>query len=181
MTMAEPSEIGSGFIHLYTGEGKGKTTAALGLALRAVGSGLRVLVVQFLKGGETGEHEAARSLSPLLEIRPRGREGFVDPADTHEADRLLAAAALAEAVRETASRDWDLVILDEVNTAVHFRLLPEAAVLALCDDKPGGVELVLTGRYASPALMARADLVTEMREVKHYFQRGVAARRGIER
>jgi cob(I)alamin adenosyltransferase len=179
--MTDPSEIGSGFIHLYTGEGKGKTTAALGLALRAAGCGLRVLVVQFLKGGETGEREAARSLCPLLEIRPRGGEGFVDPAHPREADRLMAGEALAESAREVASGDWDLVVLDEINTAAHFGLVSPAEVLALCAAKPPGVELVLTGRHAPAALVERADLVTEMREVKHYFRRGIAARRGIER
>jgi cob(I)alamin adenosyltransferase len=181
VSVAEPSEIGAGYVHIYTGEGKGKTTAALGLALRAVGNGLRVLVLQFLKGGESGEREAAVALAPLLQIRSRGGEGFVIPGKASAEDKRLAEAALAEAREEMLSSSWDLLVLDEVNTAVHFGLLPVRDVERLLAEKPAGLELVLTGRNAPAGLVSRADLVTEMREVRHYFRKGVAARKGIEK
>lgn len=185
--MLPDSPLGPGFVQVYTGEGKGKTTAALGLALRAVGSGLSVLVVQFLKApgvgedGGSGEQRSAKRLAPLLEVRPRGGEGMVDPLRPSPADVALAREALAEAESEMLSGRWDLLVLDEVNTAVHFGLLALPDLLALLDRRPQGVELVLTGRYAPGEILKRADLVTEMREVRHYFRRGVPARRGIEK
>ena len=175
--------LGQGYIHLYTGDGKGKTTASLGLALRAVGNGLRVLVIQFLKSGDdsTGEEMAAKRLSPELEIRRRGAPGFVRPGQVTEEDRELARSALAEAAGEVASGVWDMIVLDEINVAVDLGLIPLAEVLSLLDRKPDGLELVLTGRGAPKELVQRADLVTEMREVKHYYHAGVPARRGIEK
>jgi len=175
--------IGSGYIHVYTGNGKGKTTAALGLALRAVGSGLKVLIIQFLKGegSYTGERETALRLAPELEIRARGDEGFVESADPSPRDGELAREALDEALQEISGGRWDLVILDEINVAVHFGLIAVQDILELLDSKPDGVEIVLTGRYAPVELIERADLVTEMREVKHYYKAGVPARRGIEK
>jgi cob(I)alamin adenosyltransferase len=181
VNVAEPSEIGAGYVHIYTGEGKGKTTAALGLALRAVGNGLRVLVLQFLKGGESGEREAAVALAPLLQIRSRGGAGFVTAGAAGAEDVRMAKAALAEAREEMLSSSWDLLVLDEVNTAVSFGLLPVEAVVRLIEKKPAGLELVLTGRHAPAELVARADLVTEMKDVRHYFRKGVAARKGIEK
>jgi len=175
--------IGKGYVHIYTGNGKGKTTAALGLAFRAVGNGLKVLMFQFLKGeGEyTGEREAAIRLAPDLEIRARGGEGFVDPTDPSPMARSLAREALDEARHEIQSDRWDLVILDEINVAVHFGLVPVRDVHAILEAKPAGVEVILTGRLAHQELIDRADLVTEMIEVKHYFRAGVAARKGIEK
>lgn len=175
--------IGKGYVHIYTGNGKGKTTAALGLAFRAVGNGMKVLMFQFLKGEDeyTGEREAANRLAPDLEIRARGGEGFVDPTDPPPMAGSMACEALDEARHEIQSGRWDLVILDEINMAVHFGLVPIQSVQGLLDSRPAGVEVVLTGRQAPRGLIDRADLVTEMREVKHYYHSGVPARRGIEK
>jgi cob(I)alamin adenosyltransferase len=133
------SDLGPGYIHVYTGDGKGKTTASFGLALRAVGNGLKVLVIQFMKGPEmTGER------------------------------------------RMTGNR-WDMLILDEINNACALGLIPVEGVLQLMDSKPDGLELVLTGRGAAQEVVEKADLVTEMKEVKHYYAKGVKARQGIEK
>jgi cob(I)alamin adenosyltransferase len=177
------TDIGRGYIHVYTGNGKGKTTSSLGLALRAVGRGLKVLVIQFLKGeGEdTGERLAAARLAPEMEMRQRGPDFFLEPGNIPDEEMKRAAAALAEAKSELVSGKWDLVVLDEANTAAHFGLFPEEDLFALMDSKPDGVELVLTGRYASEKLIGKADLITEMREIKHYYNDGVPARRGIEK
>jgi cob(I)alamin adenosyltransferase len=176
------SGIGRGYIHVYTGEGKGKTTAALGLALRAAGNGLKVLVIQFLKGPEwTGERIAAEKLAANLQIRPAGRGGVLAPSDITAEDRALAREALDEAGRQTVSRDWDVVVLDEINTACSLGLVDVRDVLGIMEAKPAGVEMVLTGRGAPEEVTERADLVTEMKEVKHYFKRGVTARAGIEK
>jgi len=178
-TMSDP---GPGYIHVYTGDGKGKTTASLGLALRAVGTGLKVLVLQFLKGPEmTGERRAAQRLSPELTIRPLGRDGMLAPGDITAEDRVLAGEAVREAEREMAGGRWDVLILDELNTACALGLVEEERGLEMMDGKPDNLELVLTGRGAPEPVMARADLVTEMREVKHYFREGVSAREGIEK
>ncbi len=176
------SGIGRGYIHVYTGSGKGKTTAALGLALRAVGNDLKVLVIQFLKGQEwTGERRAAESLVPTIQIRPRGRAGVLAPSDLSPEDKETASEALREAGREIISRDWDVVILDEINLACAFDLVEVSDVLEVLDARPEGVELVLTGREAPGEVLEKADLVTEMKEIKHYFRQGVAAREGIEK
>lgn len=176
------SPLGRGCVQVYTGSGKGKTTAALGLAFRAVGSGLKVLVLQFLKGeeNETGERVSALRLAPDLEIRARGGKGFVDPLDPAPGAGQMARETLEEARREMVSGRWDLVILDEINVAIHFGLVPLQAVMEMLDARPHGVEVVLTGRQAPAELMNRADLVTEMREVKHYYKAGIPARKGIE-
>jgi cob(I)alamin adenosyltransferase len=176
------SLVGPGYVHVYTGGGKGKTTASLGLALRAVGNGLKVLVIQFLKGPEmTGERKISARLAPELEIRSRGREGVFHPGDLTDEDREVAIQTLAEASRELKNGGWDLVILDEINTACTLGLVPVTRVVEIMDAKPDGVELVLTGRGAPGEVIEKADLVTEMREIKHYFRQGVAARKGIEK
>jgi cob(I)alamin adenosyltransferase len=171
----------TGYVQVYTGNGKGKTTAALGLAFRAAGRGLRTFMAQFLKGRPTGEIEAAKRLAPLIRIEQFGRQGFITiregPGDE---DRERAAAGLVRAREAMLSGEYRIVILDEVSTAVHFKILPEREVLDLIDRRPAGVELVLTGRYAPASFIDRADLVTEMTPVKHYFDRGVKAREGIE-
>ena len=176
------SSIGLGYTHVYTGDGKGKTTASLGLALRAVGNGLKVLVVQFLKGREmTGERQAAQYLAPGMEIRPVGRNGLIHPGTIMERDRIQAATALEEAIGEMTGGRWNLLILDELNSACSLGLVPEDRVLQMMDMKPDGLELVLTGRNAAQSVMEKADLVTEMKEIKHYFKKGVPARDGLER
>ncbi|NVL89762.1 MAG: cob(I)yrinic acid a,c-diamide adenosyltransferase [Desulfobacterales bacterium] len=170
-----------GLIQVYTGDGKGKTTAALGLAMRAVGRGLRVVMIQFLKGDrETGELNIARRLSPKFIIKPMGRDGFVDRSNSDPGDIDLAQTALKEARKIFDNKACDLLILDEVNVAVSLGLVDEDVVLKLMNDKPHDMELVLTGRDAPASFIDKADLVTTMECTKHYFSRGEAARVGIE-
>jgi cob(I)alamin adenosyltransferase len=170
-----------GLVQVYTGNGKGKTSAALGVALRAVGHGLKVLIVQFMKGNiEYGELESARKLHPYLAITRTGRESFVskhhpDPLDIEQAQKGFALAKKA-----VIHGEFDMVILDEINVAVDFGLIPLPDLLQLIDSKPDTVELILTGRNATSEVMEKADLVTEMVERKHYYEKGVKARKGIE-
>lgn len=169
-----------GLIQVYTGEGKGKTTAALGLALRAAGHGLRVEIIQFLKGWPGyGELKSVEHL-PTVTIRPFGRSGWVHPDHPEPEDQHLAAQALAHARQVLAVRAADLVVLDEINVALDYGLLELADVLALLDVRPDDVELVLTGRGAHPEILQRADLVTEVRKIKHPYDQGINARKGIE-
>jgi cob(I)alamin adenosyltransferase len=169
-----------GCIQVYTGNGKGKTTASLGLALRAVGRGLKVCVFQFIKGGgRYGEHLAAEKLAPLLTIIQTGRPGWVNTADISE-DRHVAQEALGQARELLTSGEFDLFICDEINGAVGFGLIDVEQVLELMALKPDRTELVLTGRNAHQLVIDAADLVTEMLEIKHYYKAGVAARAGIE-
>jgi len=171
-----------GMIQVYTGDGKGKTTAALGLALRAIGHGRKVFMIQFMKGEEgTGELIAAEKLAPLLTIKPMGRTGFVNQDNLDPQDKLLAKKAMDYAKELMLSRVYDIIILDEVNVAVSFGLLPVEAVLEFIDQKPKALELVLTGRFADPKILEKADLVTEMKNQKHYFEKGVSDRISIER
>jgi cob(I)alamin adenosyltransferase len=171
-----------GLIQVYTGTGKGKTTAALGLSLRAAGHRLRVLFIQFLKGGIAyGELKSARKLSPYLKLVPMGRETFVDKKNPHPIDRRFAQRGWELAKRAVQEGKYSLVVLDEINVAVHYGLVPQKELLTLMANKPDHVELVLTGRWAKPAVIRRADLVTEMKEIKHYYRKGVDSRVGMER
>ncbi len=172
----------NGMIQVYTGKGKGKTTAALGLALRAAGHRFRVLMVQFLKGGIAyGELKAAKKLSPYLTILPMGRECFVDKRNPHPVDRRLARKGWHLSKEAVQSQKYQVVILDEVNVAVDYGLVPLDELLDLMKNKPENVELVLTGRWAKPEVLRQADLVTEMKEIKHYYRKGIESRIGIER
>ena len=169
-----------GCVQVYTGNGKGKTTASLGLALRAVGRGLKVCVFQFIKGGgRYGEHLAAEKLAPLLTIIQTGRPGWVNTKDITE-DRQAAQEALVQAQELLTSGEYDLFICDEINGAVGFGLIDVEQALELISRKPEKTELVLTGRNAHQLVIEAADLVTEMREIKHYYKAGVPARTGIE-
>lgn len=169
-----------GCVQVYTGNGKGKTTAALGLALRAVGRGLKVCMFQFIKGGgKYGEHLAAEKLAPLLTIIQTGRPGWVNTKDITE-DRRTAQQALVQARELLISGEYDLFICDEINGSVGFGLIDVEQVLELISSKPEKTELVLTGRNADERIIEAADLVTEMREIKHYYKAGVPARTGIE-
>jgi len=171
-----------GYIQVYTGNGKGKTTAALGLALRAAGHGLRSYIGQFLKGHAYGELVSIRKLAPLITIEQFGRKGFIHVTENpDEEDIRRARAGLEKCLRAMLSGRFAIIVLDEVNVALHFGLLEEKDVLGFLGQKPAQVEVVLTGRYAPPSLLRRADLVTEMRERKHYYARGVRARPGIEK
>ncbi len=175
-------KLKQGCVQVYTGNSKGKTTAALGLALRAVGRGLRVVMIQFLKGGGGyGEHIAAQRLAPELTIIPTGRPGWVNKENPAEEDRRLALEAFALAREKMLTNEYDVVILDEINVAISFGLLQVDDLLQLISQRPADVELVLTGRNADPRLIEVADLVTEMREIKHYYKAGVPAREGIEK
>jgi len=171
-----------GLIIVHTGNGKGKTTAALGMGLRAWGQGLKVLVVQFIKGNwKYGELQAAEKLGPDFAIRQMG-EGFIKTSkdDAFAGHRTAAQEALQAAKAEILSQKWDMIILDEVNYAIKYELVPLDAVLELLETKPPLLHLVLTGREASPAVIDRADLVTEMKEIKHPLKKGIKAQKGIE-
>lgn len=169
-----------GLVQVYTGEGKGKTTAALGLVLRATGWRLHSYVAQFMKHQDTGERRALPLLAPFVTAQQFGRPGFLALGQATDEDIALAHEGLEQARAAMLSGQYDLVVLDEVNTAVHFGLLAERELLSLIEDKPEHVELVLTGRSAAPRVLARADLVTRMVEEKHPYQKGIGARRGIE-
>lgn len=171
-----------GLILVNTGNGKGKTTAALGMALRAWGQGMKVLVLQFIKGGwKYGELKAAEKLGPNFEIRQMG-EGFIKEADDKSLNehRHAAMEALKAARAEFATVNYDLIILDEILYAIHYGLVDQDDVLTLLATKPESLHVVLTGRNASPEIIAKADLVTEMREIKHPFAQGIPAQKGIE-
>ena len=168
------------YVHVYTGDGKGKTTAALGLALRAAGAGWKVFIAQFVKGSESSELVALERFAELITVGQFGRSQFVygKPQAT---DTRAARQGLAECAAAIASGEYSLVILDEANVAVKLGLFPVDELLALIDARPDGVELVITGRGAHARVIQRADLVTEMLDIKHYYNNGVTGRTGIEK
>ncbi|MCL2672308.1 MAG: cob(I)yrinic acid a,c-diamide adenosyltransferase [Clostridiales bacterium] len=168
----------AGYVQVYTGDGKGKTTALLGLALRAVGANKRVYIGQFIKKGDYSEVKAIRNYLPQITLEQYG-EGFVlsIPSAEHTA---AAQNGLARARAALLSGEYDLVMLDEINVAVDLGLIPVAELLDLIRAKPEGIELVLTGRNAAAEIIAAADLVSEVKEIKHYYAKGVSAREGIE-
>ncbi|MGP1470444.1 MAG: cob(I)yrinic acid a,c-diamide adenosyltransferase [Schwartzia sp. (in: firmicutes)] len=188
-------------LQIYTGNGKGKTTAAIGLSIRALGAGKKVYIMQFMKGLAYSEQTVLRGFSPNLRLATTGKPFFVAqegmltpeereawgeevvvfPAGKPPADYVtLLGEGFSEAAREALSGAYDVVILDELNVALFFGLIDRGAVERLLDEISPAVELVLTGRGAPDWLIARADLVTEMKEVRHYYTKGVGARRGIE-
>jgi cob(I)alamin adenosyltransferase len=171
-----------GYIQVYTGNGKGKTTAALGLALRAAGHGLKTYFCQFLKGQDYGELSSVRKLSPLITIEQFGRKGLIHVTENPDQEDILRARkGLRKCYKMMKTGEYRIIVLDEVNVAVHFKLFSEKEIHDFLDEKPEKIEVVLTGRYAPESFIKRADLVTEMKEVKHYYQKGVQARRGIEK
>ncbi|ABW67034.1 cob(I)yrinic acid a,c-diamide adenosyltransferase [Desulfosudis oleivorans] len=169
-----------GYVQVYTGDGKGKTTAALGLALRATGAGLRVYICQFLKSGDYSEIKALASFGDQITVRQFGTGKFVKGAPSDE-DRVAAAAGFASIQEAFSSGKYDVVIAEEISVAVSCGLLSAAQVCDLIDQRPDNVELVITGRGAPSEVIAKADLVTEMKPVKHYYFQGVMARTGIEK
>jgi cob(I)alamin adenosyltransferase len=176
------TEARRGLILINTGPGKGKTTAALGTALRAVGNGMRVLMIQFLKGSwHYGELDAAEAFGGSFVLKQMGR-GFVKVggAETDPEDVRLVETAWAEARAAIESGDWDMVVLDEINYAIGYKMLDPEQVAETLRNKPEMVHVILTGRNAHPLLVELADTVTEMREVKHAYQKGILAQRGIE-
>ena len=180
--MTEFSDERRGLILINTGPGKGKTTAAMGTALRAVGNGMRVLMLQFLKGSwHYGELDAVEAFGQNFVLKQMGR-GFVKVggAETDPEDVRLVEAAWAEAREAIYSGEWDMVVLDEINYAIGYGMLDPAVVAEALRGRPEMVHVILTGRNAHPLLVELADTVTEMREVKHAYQKGIAAQRGIE-
>lgn len=174
------SKLERGIVQVYTGDGKGKTSAAFGLALRALGRGLKVYIIQFIKGGfDYGELYIVDKL-PNLKLRAFGKGKFVLEKPPEIDDVKLAEEALALAEEVVKGGEYDVVILDEVNVALNLKLVEVGKVLELIRNKPKHVELVLTGRYAPEEIIAAADLVTEMREIKHPYNKGYQARKGIE-
>ena len=168
-----------GYVQLYTGDGKGKTTASLGLVLRALGQGLRPAVLQFMKADPNwGEIVSLKKLG--VPVQQCGLDHWVHAGKVSDEDRAAAAEGFSRARALVESGDYDLVVLDELVTAVFFELVPVSSVLELIAAKPAAVELVITGRRAPEELIAAADLATEMRPLKHYFDAGVQARAGIE-
>ena len=168
-----------GYIHVYTGCGKGKTTAALGLALRAAGAGLRVYIAQFIKQKKCSEHRMIDKFGDLVTIKRYGR-GFILNRKATNADLKAAQAGLKELKEIIRSKKFDVVVLDEANIATHYGLLAVEDLLDIMATKPKGTELVITGRHADSRVIQNADLVTEMKEIKHYRKKGVKARTGIE-
>jgi cob(I)alamin adenosyltransferase len=170
-----------GYIQIYTGNGKGKTTAALGQALRAAGRGLKTFIVQFMKNSPYGEIKILEQMPNWITLEYYGNDSFVfSNKAAGETDIYMAQQALHRARKAMSSNKYDIVIMDEVCVALFFALLKTQDVLSLLEEKPGNIELILTGRYCPPELIEKADLVTEMQEIKHYYQKGVAARKGIE-
>lgn len=168
-------------VQVYTGDGKGKTTAALGLLVRAVGAGLRVRMFQFLKKGDYSEIETLRQRFPEVEVTQLGSGRFIGPGRPIAQEELdLAARGFAQVREAVLGGGYDLVIVDEANGAMSMGLLPVEAFLALIRERPEGTELVLTGRGAPQAILDAADLCTEMRKIKHYYDAGIPAREGIE-
>lgn len=173
----------NGLIHIYTGNGKGKTTAAIGLCIRAAGNNKRVLFSQMLKSGRTGEMEILNDMEQIRVIRPEARvKGFVWELD--ESEKAIMCECTEEALvfieREISLGKWDMVIMDEILGCIHNGFISVDRILNILKNKPDHVEIVLTGRNAPEALMEAADYVSEIMAVKHPYQKGIGARKGIE-
>ncbi|MDY6973010.1 MAG: cob(I)yrinic acid a,c-diamide adenosyltransferase [Thermodesulfobacteriota bacterium] len=169
-----------GYVQVYTGNGKGKTTAALGLALRAAGAGLRVYVAQFVKGMKYSELKVLERMSDLITIKQYGRDCFIFKEPEKE-DILVAQEGLKEVREIMFSEKYNVIVLDEANIATYYNLFSVDDLLDLIRSKPEHIEMVITGRMADPMVIDEADLVTEMKEIKHYYQKGIQARDGIEK
>ncbi|TFH35576.1 MAG: cob(I)yrinic acid a,c-diamide adenosyltransferase [Dehalococcoidia bacterium] len=181
MTSDRPAHLVKGYAQVYTGNCKGKTTAALGLAFRAMGSGFKTYIGQFMKGQQYGELESARMVKPFITIEQYGRKDLIHVQDPPlPEDVQMAMDGLVKARRAMMSGDYDIIIFDEILTAHCFHLVSVDSILDLVKTRPDKVEIVLTGRHAPQEVIDAVDLVTEMVEVKHYFTKGVGARKGIE-
>lgn len=180
--MQNKVKLERGLIQLYTGNGKGKTTAALGLCFRAAGHGLKSFIIQFMKGQIVyGELNSAKLTNGLITIEQMGRPDFVSKENPEKIDIEMAQDALRLAEKIIKSGEYDIVVLDEVNVAADFNLIDKKEVIRILKEKPANVELILTGRYAPQEFIDIADLVSEVREIKHYYAKGIDARDGIER
>ena len=168
-----------GFIHVYTGNGKGKTTAAIGLGVRATGEGLKVYMIQFMKGRRYSEIDALDHIQNFTVVQ-FGRDEFVSKENPEQIDIDLARKGFEQAKKIINKGEHDVVILDEINVAVDYNLIPLNDVLQLLEEKPKKVELILTGRYASPEVVKQADIVSEILEIKHPYQNGIESRKGID-
>jgi cob(I)alamin adenosyltransferase len=168
-----------GFVHIYTGNGKGKTTAAIGLGIRATGAGLKVIMIQFMKGRRYSELDALQQI-PHFTVVQFGRDEFVSKEKPEQIDIDFAQRGLTYAKEILQKKIHDVVILDEINVAVEYHLVALLDVIQLLEEKPEHVELVLTGRYAPPELIQRADLVSEILEIKHPYKQGIISRKGID-
>ena len=168
-----------GFIHIYTGNGKGKTTAAIGFGIRATGEGLKVYMIQFMKGRRYSEIDALEKMKNFTVVQ-FGRDEFVSKENPEQIDIDLARKGFEHAKEIIKNGEHDLIILDEINVAVDFKLIPLKDVLKLMNEKPEKVELVLTGRYVHPDMVKQADLVSEILEIKHPYQNGIQSRKGID-
>lgn len=167
-----------GYIHLYTGNGKGKTTAAFGLSIRAVGAGKRVFIAQFVKGMHYAELDTIKRI-PEIETHQYGLDCFIRNEPSQK-DIEAAQTGLVEVGKILSRNIFDVLILDEICIALHFHLIEEDQLLSILKTKPENIEIVLTGRYAPKSLYEIADLITEMKEIKHYYNTGILARQGIE-
>ncbi len=172
-------EKNRGFIQVYTGNGKGKTTAAIGLAVRAVGAKKKVFIAQFVKGMVYSEIEVLRQLTPAIKVNLYGKDCFISREPSEE-DIQAAKNGLKEVSEIIHSEQYDVIILDEATIAVNFNLFSIDDLIAVLRQKPIQTEIIITGRYAPPELLELADLVTDMTEVKHYYTSGVLSRKGIE-
>ena len=169
-----------GLVIVITGNGKGKTTSAFGQALRAIGQGYKVLIIQFMKGRSYGECIAAEKYLPRLTVHRSGLDSFVMRDHPAPADIELARQGFELAKKVVASGKYDMVILDEINVAVDFKLIPLQDVIQLIENKPPSLDLILTGRYAAKKIISLADTVSEVREIKHHYAAGIKDRAGIE-
>ncbi|MFC1998902.1 cob(I)yrinic acid a,c-diamide adenosyltransferase [Chloroflexota bacterium] len=175
-----PGAQNKGLVLVYTGNGKGKTSAAMGAALRALGHGKRVHIVYFMKGSSPYGEQVAMSSLPNITFSRFGLQKFVDPDNVTPEDKEEALKSFSAAYQATVSGKYDLVILDEVNIAAAWKLVEIDEVIELIDSKPANVDLILTGRYADQKLVEKADLVTEMKEIKHPYASGIKAKKGID-
>jgi len=172
--------FGPGLVEVFTGNGKGKTTAALGIVLRAIAHNLKVYIVYFMKGGYPYGEQQVFSQLPNVDFSVFGHERLADPNNIKPGEKEEAKKALAKAREVISGGDYDVVILDEVNIAAAWKLIDVAEVLELVKSKPKDMELILTGRYADQSLIDAADLVTEMKKIRHPYDRGIRARKGID-
>ncbi|MBN2038811.1 MAG: cob(I)yrinic acid a,c-diamide adenosyltransferase [Spirochaetes bacterium] len=175
------NKLGKGYTQVYTGNGKGKTTAALGVAFRAAGSGMKTYIGQFMKGQKYSELEAARMIPDYIVIEQYGKDTFVHVQDPPDPEHVEMAKIGYEKIKAALfSGDYNIVVADEIITSHYFKLITTQEILNLVKQKPDGVELIMTGRYAPDEIIEAVDLVSEMKEVKHYYQIDVPAREGIE-